>query len=198
MPDGRPLAGVRVPDLVKSQYLGRLNTTWQPDPRMASAIEGGVSARLRPTVRVRLRNAGHRLPSGARVFMCRFFERMADSDPDFLGCLDLVLAILETAGQEADAYDLLADRKRCLFRGLQQIRRFETLLRQSNMETLMLHGIRAPHASPGELMHHMRLIDLICFSIFGKTESIEPPMEEPLRQVPDLDTPEAAIRSLMR
>jgi hypothetical protein len=198
LPDGRPLAGVRVPDLVKSQYLARLNITWQPDPRVASAIESGVSAQLRPTVMVRLRNAGLRLPSGARVFMCRFFERMADSDPDYLDGLDLVLAILETAGQEADAYDLLADRKRCLFRGLQQIRRFETLLRQSNMETLMLHGIRAPHASPGELMHHMRLIDLICFSIFGKTETIEPPMEEPLRQVPDLDTPEAAIRSLMR
>ena len=55
-----------------------------------------------------------------------------------------------------------------------------------------------PTPRPDELMYHMRLIDLICLSIFGKTETIEPPMEEPLRQVPDLDTPEAAIRSLMR
>jgi hypothetical protein len=198
MPDGRLLAGIRVPALVKAQYLARLNITWQSDSRVVSAIESGVSTRLGPTIRVRLRNAGLCLSSGARVFMCRFFERMADSDPDYLDCLDLVLSILETAGQGVGAYDLLADRKRCLFRGLQEIRRFETLLRQSNMETLMLHGVRAPHASPGELIHHMRLIDLICFSIFGKTETIEPPMEEPLRQVSDLDTPEAAIRSLMR
>ena len=198
MPDGRPLAGVRVPDLVKAQYLARLNITWQLDSRVAAAIESGVSVQLRPMVRVRLRNAGLRLPPGARVFMCRFFERMADSEPDYPACLDLVLAILETAGQGADAYDLLVDHKRGLFRGLQQIRRFETLLRRSNMETLMLQGVRAPHASPGELIHHMRLIDLICFSIFGKTETIEPPTEEPVRQVSDLDTPEAAVRSLMR
>lgn len=198
MPDGRSLVGVRVPDLVKSQYLARLNVTWQLDSRVAAAIESGVSAGLRLMVRVRLRNAGIRLSSVARVFMCRFFERMTDSDPDYRGCLDLVLTILETAGQEADPYDLLAEHKRRLFRGLQQVRRFETLLRQSNMETLMLQGVRTPHASPGELIHHMRLIDLICFSIFGRTETIEPPMEEPVRQVSDLDTPEAAVRSLMR
>jgi hypothetical protein len=43
----------------------------------------------------------------------------------------------------------------------------------------------------------MRLIDLICARLFGKTEIIVPPMDAPLRVVTDLDTPDAAVQSLM-
>lgn len=198
MPDSRLLASVRVPDDIKSQYLARLNITWQMDPRVAAAIESGVSAVPLPVVKVRLRNAGIRFTSCLRVFLCRFFERMVDSDPDYLASLDLVLSLLETAGEGADGFDLLAGHKRSLFRSLQQARRFEALRQRSNMETLMLQGVRTPHASPDELMHRMRLIDLICLGMFGKTETIASPMEEPVRQVSDLDTPEAAVHSLLR
>ena len=62
----------------------------------------------------------------------------------------------------------------------------------------MLQGLRAPHVSPSDLIHHMRLIDLICFAMFGRTEAIDLPMEEPVRHVSDLDTAGAAIQSLLR
>lgn len=198
MPDGRPLVRIRVPDFVKSQYLARLSISWQMDSHVAAAIRKGVSAALGPVVKVRLRNAGICPASGRRVFLGRFFERMTDGHPDYLACLDLVLSLLETAGDDVDVYDLLVGSKRALFRSLQQARRFETLLGQSNMETLMLQGVRAPHVSQGELMGRMRLIDLICFGVFGKTEAIELPVEEPVRQVADLETPEAVFRSLLR
>jgi len=198
MPDGMPLVSIMVPDFIKSQYLARLNISWQMDPHVASAIEKGLSAAIRPIVKVRLRNAGICIASGRRVFLCRFFQRMTDSDPDFLVCLDLVLSLLETAGKDIDGYDLLVEHKRSLFLSLQQAKRFETLLGRSNMETLMLQGVRPPHVSPHSLMHHMRLIDLICLRIFGRTESIDLPMEEPVRQVSDMHTAEAAIQSLLR
>ena len=66
------------------------------------------------------------------------------------------------------------------------------------METLMLQGVRAPHISPDVLLHQMRLIDLICFGVFGKTETIDMPLEEPLREISDLENPAAALRSLLR
>ena len=157
-----------------------------------------MSAALGPIVKVRLRNAGICNASGQWVFLCRFFQRMMDSDPDYLACLDLVLSIPDTAGEGIDGYDLLVEHKRSLFRSLQQAKRFEALLAQSNMETLMLQGVRAPHVSRKALMHHMRLIDLICFRIFGKTEAIDLPMEEPVRQVSDLENPGAIIQSLFR
>lgn len=198
MPDGSPLVRVQVPGFIKSQYLARLNIAWQLDSHVAAAIESGVSAGRGPAIKVRLRNAGIRFTSCLQTFLCRFFERMAEDDSDYQACLDLVLSLLETAGEGADVYDLLVGHKRTLFRSLQQTRRFEALLQRSNMETLMLQGVRTPHASPDELLHQMRLIDLICYGAFGKTETIAPPMEEPVRQVSDLDTPEAAIQSLLR
>jgi len=198
MPDGRQLVCIRVPDFIKSQYLARLNISWQMDPHVAAAIQKGLPASMRPIVKVRLRNAGICTASGRRAFLCRFFQRMAPSDPDYLACLDLVLPLLESAGEGVEGFDLLVEHKRALFRTLQQAKRFETLLARSNMETLMLQGVRAPHVSPDALMRDMRLIDLICLRSFGKTESIDLPMEAPVRQVSDRATAEAVIQSLLR
>ena len=198
MPDGRQLVRIRVPDFIKSQYLVRLNISWQMDPHVARAIEKGLPASIKPMVKVRLRNAGIGTASGRGVFLCRFFQRMTYSDPDYLACLDLVLSLIERPGKGVEVYGLLVEHKRSLFRSLQQARRFEALLNRSNMETLMLQGVRAPHVSPDALMHHMRLIDLICLKIFGNTESIDLPVEVPARQVSDRDTAAAAILSLLR
>jgi hypothetical protein len=197
MPDGRPLVSLRVPGFVKSQFLARLNVAWQMDPHVATALHNGLSAAVRPMVKVRLRNAGIGMSAGRRVFLCRFFQRMAEREPDYLACLDLVLSLLQTTDRDVDGCDLLVDHKRSLFRSLQQARRFERLIAQSNMETLMCQGLRATHVSPSVLIHRMRLIDLICVAMFGRTEAIDLPVKEPVRQVSDLDTAEAAIQSLM-
>jgi hypothetical protein len=198
MPDGRQLARIPVPDFIRSQYLTRLNIAWQMDPRVAAAIEKWISAARRVIVKVRLRNAGLRLESGRQDFLARFFERMADNDPDFLACLDLVLSILDNTCEPGDAYALLIAHKQTLFRNLGQARRFQTLLRHSNMETLMLQGVRTPHAACDALMRDMRLIDRVCFGVFGKTEAIDLPTEEPLREVTDLENPTAAMDLLLR
>lgn len=194
MPDGSALTSIQLPDFVKSQYLERLNISWQMDPLVLTAIQNGVTAVSAPVVKVRLRNARIRLTPARQHFLCRFFERMADSDPDFLACLDLMLALLDNTVETVDIYDQLVAHKRSLFRSLQQARRFETLLRQSNMETLMLQGVRAPHAPRDELLRHMRLIDLICVGLFGKTEAIAAPTDQPLRRVSDPDSLDATVR----
>ena len=198
MPDGTVLYFIRLPDFIKSQYLDRLKLDWTLDPAVATAIKAGVSDERVATVRVRLRNGGIRMNGARRQFMCRFFERMVDSAADYLQCLDLVLILIGNLGKDGDAYAHLIDHKRSLFRSLLQARRFETLLQGSNMETLMLQGVRVPHASCDALYDEMRLIDRICIGVFGRTETLELPMEEPLREVSDLDDPAAAVRSLWR
>jgi hypothetical protein len=198
MPDGHALVRILVPDFIKTQYLKRLNITWHIDPGVSAAIEKGTSAKLATIARVRLRNANMKFSPESIRFLCLFFERMPDSDGDYLPCLELVIPILEAAQDKTDGYELLADRKRRLFRGLQQIDRFETLLSKSNMETLMLQGIRAPQASREDLVNQMRRIDRICFHLFGKTEIIASPIEATIQQISDLDTPAAAVKSLMK
>jgi hypothetical protein len=197
MPDGSKLACIAVPDDIKSLYLERLNVTWQLDPYLRAAIEDGAGHDMALKVKVRLRNANLRPTADQRTILCRFFERMADDDPDYLDCLDLFLSLVGRDVNVDDTYDHLVAHKRFLVRSLRQAQRFTDLLRQSNMETLMLQGVRAPHVSPDQLRYHMRLIDLICIRMFAKTEAIAPPMENPLRIVTDLENPAAAVRSLM-
>ena len=198
MPDGRQLACIQVPDFIKSQYLDRLNISWQLDSLVSLAIDKGVSAAMAGKVKVRLRNARICPTAEQQSVLCCFFERMADSETDYMACLELLLSLIGDAGRPVDFYDHLITHKRFLFRSLRQAQRFETLLRRSNMETLMLQGVRAPHAPHDELLYHMRLIDLICARLFGKTEAIALPMEDPLRIVTDLENPAAAIQSLLR
>lgn len=198
MADGHHLARIQVPDFIKARYLERLKITWHMERDLVAAIAEGVSDALAPVVKVRLRNAGLCIAPNQRVFWGRFFQRMVDSDPDYLDCLDLVISILDKAKAQVAVYDLLVGRKRSFFRGLQQAKRFEAALRQSNMETLMLQGVRAPHVSPDALWRQMCLIDLICFKVFGKTDAIDIPLEEPLREIRDLENSAAAVRSLLR
>jgi len=198
MPNGRELVRLRLPEFIKYRYLDRLNVAWQPHTDVVAAIDDQVSAPLRPVVKVRLRNTGLRLESGQALFLGRFFTRMDDGHPDYLACLDLVLSLLDEKKGAVEVYRLLVDYKRTCFRCLQQARRFETLLRRSNMETLMLQGIRPPQESPDEWVRRMALIDRICYGVYGRTEIMAMPVEEPLREVADLDTPAEAFHSLLR
>lgn len=198
LPDNRPLVRIRLPGFIKSRFLARLNIAWPLDPEVAAAIDAGVSPPLQLAVKVRLRNAALSFSAHRQRFLRHFFERMADSAPEYLDCLDLVLPMLASAKRDTDAFDLLVERKRSLFRSLQQARRFEVLLNQSNMETLMLQGVRPPAASCDDLQREMRLVDLICAGTYGKTEVIAPALEAPLRQVSNLKTPEAVVKSLQR
>lgn len=198
MPDGRPLVSIRLPDFVKTQCLERLKISWRLDDRVAAAVMARVSSAGRSVVKVRLRNAGMYFTAAQQVFFCRFLERIPDNDSDYLACLDLMLSLLEAVAERSDGYDILAGYKQRLFRSLQQIKRFDTLLQRSNMEILMLQGVRAPQGSYGALMEQVRLTDRISFNVFGKTEAIDFPVDEPADEVGDLDTPEAIFRSLMK
>lgn len=198
LPDGYPLVSIQLPGFIKSQFLVRLNVSWRVDPDVAAALETGVSQDMRLPVMLRMRNTDLDFTTDRCRFLCRFFERMDHKNVDYPACLDLVLPLLSSKKGDVDVYDLLVERKRILFRSLHQARRFEDLLRRSNMETLMLQGVRAPHVACDDLQREMRLIDQICLGTYGKTEAIAPPVDEPVRQVSDLATPEAAVKSLLR
>ena len=196
MPDGQPLVQIAVPDVTKSGYLTRLNVTWQADHEVAAAIEAGVPTEQARVCKVRLRNARTRITPARRRFLVRFFERMQVDDGG-LACLDLVLALLPIADGEREGYDLLARQKQNLFRSLQQLDRFEARLRKSNMETLMLQGVRTPNLSREAVTEQMRRIDLISHRLYRKTAVIAAPVET-VREVADLATPADTVKALSR
>lgn len=197
LPDGRLLVTVRLPDFIKLQFLARINVTWQLNPEVAAAMAVGVPQALQLSVAVRLRNTAFDFSDNHCRFLCRLFSQVPDGGRDVMDCLEAVLPLMTADPADSHVYDLLVEHKRSLFRSFQQARRFDGLLRRSNMETLMLQGLRPPSASADDLQHQMRLIDRICLQTFGKTETIIAPMERPLRQVMDLQTPEAVVKSLL-
>jgi hypothetical protein len=197
LPDGQPLVRIRLPGFIKAQFLDRLNIAWQMDPQVAAALEANVSADSQLQIKVRLRNAALAPTVNRDRFLSRFFERMPNDSPDYLDCLELVLPLLASAKADANVYDLLVERKRNLYRSLMQARRFEGLLARSNMETLMLQGIRPPQIAASILQQEMRLIDSICLGTYGKTETIAPPIEGPTQHISDLRTAEAVVKSLL-
>ena len=197
MPGGEPLTRIRVPGFIKSRYLDRLNITWQLDARLAAAIERHVASVRQLWLKVRLRNTGRCFSPDQVTLLIRWVERMPDDDPDFDRCLDLVLAITPDSDAPFDPYTLLVAHKRSSWRNLQQVRRFESLLRRSNMETLMLQGVRAPHASAEALIDAMRLVDRICWHVFGQIDTIDLPTESPVRRVEDPNDTDALFRSLL-
>ena len=162
MPNGRDLVCLRLPDFIKKRYLDRLNIAWQPHPDVYAAIDNRVSAPLRPVVKVRLRNAGVRFESDQALFLGRYFTRMDDGHPDFLACLELVLALLDDNSAAVSFYSQLVDYKRTCFRGLQQARRFESLLRRFHIENPTLQGIPPPPEAPGEFGRPPTPIDRLC------------------------------------
>ncbi len=186
MPDGRLLIHITVPDFIKSQFVRRLNLSWQLDLSIKGAIDKGVPKGRQTLVKVRLRNANVRFSPTGQALLCRFFERMPGDDRDYLPGLDLVLTFSKSNAETEDLYEIFAEHKRFLFRSLQQAKRFEAMLARSNMETMMAQGFRATHASKSDLLQRMLLLDGICYRLFGRTEIICSPLEEPLRHVPDI------------
>ena len=65
------------------------------------------------------------------------------------------------------------DKKKACFRSLQQADRFEKQLAKSNMETLLLQGVRVPHINKTEARQKMAFIDRISFAVFGRSEALE-------------------------
>jgi len=88
------------------------------------------------------------------------------------------------------------DEKRRRIAALDQYRRFMHRLAKSNMETLMLSGIRAPCMDEENALKAIGLIEDICSGIYGKTG---PAVADALfsRDLGEFD-PESGIADLIR
>jgi hypothetical protein len=53
------------------------------------------------------------------------------------------------------------------------VAKFEEQLKKSNMETLILQGVRSPYISKDEARNKMRIIDRTSLAVFGKTDYFE-------------------------
>lgn len=184
---GHRIAEVELPDEVVSNYIGQLRLSRTIPDRLARAITAALSDAMILMVRVRIRNSGLSLTPFQETVLCRFFERIPESDPEFEACLDAMIAIVGLPDKASvSLYDRLMREKRTLFIQLRQSQRMERLLRHATMETLMTQGIRGGSIGKEDLLARMRRIDRLCVALTDRTLPMDLPMEIPVREISDI------------
>jgi len=171
-----------MPAFLVDAFLARLNLTWQPaaalselmtrlDTRWLSPIHDREEGCLR--LRVHLRNAGLRQTPVQVLFLCDFFERLPFDDEDFVDKLDFVLVFLNEHEGATNVYQALMDRKKFLFRHLLKNRQTTEWAARTNMETLVMAGVRPSYFDVHAAERSLALIDRIAMAVFGRTEWLD-------------------------
>jgi len=92
---------------------------------------------------------------------------------DLLNSLDFIMGFFEEVPEGRDIYQALMDKKRFYFRNFQNAVKFEEKLKKSNMETLLLQGIRSPYIDKTDALNKIAMIDTISLAVFGRTDYSE-------------------------
>lgn len=171
LPDGRGRLTLRACPWAAERFLARLNISRKTDRALAETIRRRVPEPYRTLCRVRLRNARSVYGGGKASFLCAFFEKMKSDFNELLDGFDFLLAFLEETADDADLYGALLRKKRFHLRNLQKAKNFEIRLNGSNMETLLMQGVRMPYIDQAEARRSIGLIDGICRAVFGRCES---------------------------
>lgn len=156
------------------QFVSRLNILRQLNARVIMAVDHHVDEKLRKPVKVRLRNKQGEMSENKISFLCSFFEKMRSQSRMFMKCVDFVLGFLDEIKGEKDIFAELINKKKFYFQNLQKAEKFEKQLRQSNMETLMMQGVKMVIINADEAREKMEIIDTICRAVFGRTEYFAP------------------------
>jgi hypothetical protein len=179
-----PLAGGKIvmnmPSSAMVRFIHHLNLDWQLDPRMGIVIDACFQGQRNLQIRVPLRNARIDLTPPRWTFLKYFLQNFSPAHGDFDPCLSLVLALLPQMDSGTDTYHLLAEQKKHAFQTLLQAQRFQRLLQRSNMETLMLQGLRPPPESIASLRCQMRRMDAVSRAVFGKCAYFQTPVRTTL------------------
>lgn len=153
------------------RFISRLNLFRVLEPGITAAIDQYVDEpHLNATVKVRLRSRIKTLQDDKIAFLCRFFEKISSRNRLFLKSLDFIIYFLNELKQRADIYDELIHRKWLFFQNIQKAQMLEKKLQASNIETLMMQGVRMTTMDVAEAHQKMEIIDSLCRALFGKTE----------------------------
>ncbi len=159
-----------MPEAAVRQFVYRLNLSSPLDKRLTAAIDRHVQDDLRAIVKVRLRGRVKNPQDDKIAFLCDFFKKMRSQSRLFLNSLNFIIHFLNELNTIDKIYDDLVNRKWFLFQNIQKSKMLEQKLQKSNIETLMMQGIRLTGIDMADTRLKMEVIDCICRTMFGKTE----------------------------
>ena len=173
LPDNAGSFSVRVPAFGLDHFISHLNLSNHLDAALAAAVDRYVPEEKQPGIRVALRNSRIDFSEKNIIWLKALFSAYPLLDDVFEPAITFSLGFLEDVGADQDIYTGLAKLKKRLFAALEKNRAFMERLQKSNMETLILQGIRSTAVNPEAVKSTMAIIDRICFAVFGMTEHLE-------------------------
>ena len=195
-PEGTCLTTIDIPPFVLLTFVQRLNTTWRPPLQLAQVLELYPWDDRGLAVRVLLRNAGVQWNEAQISLMAHYLDKMSKASEAFETGLAFILSILSELEPGMDAFDFLVAKKFFYFQSLCRAEAFERKRRSSNMEIMILQGSRAAHGSIAQWRQNMQRIDLVCQTLFGRTQFFQQP-EAHCLEVENVDTARQ-IQDVMR
>lgn len=181
IPGSDAVVPTTMPAFLVDAFLARLNTPWQPAEALNASMAQLDAHALSPTgdeqegrhwLRVLLRNAALRQTPVQIRFLCDFFACLSPEDEAFVDKLTFMLVFMKEHEDSTNLYLSLMDRKKFIFQHLLKARRSGELAARTNMETLIMTGVRTPYFDVPTAERTLILIDSIAMAVFGRTECL--------------------------
>jgi hypothetical protein len=174
LPGSGPDLSIPLTEDQLDRFLTRLKLTKSWPPALDKVLDTCLQEDARLRARIMLRN-GTAAPGPA---FARFFEALLGKLPgrhrDFWPALDLVIRLAAELEATSDPFALLSRHKQRAFQMVEQQRELEHRLQTSNIETLLGQGQRVPPLSRSEARRQMRIIDVVCQAVYGRTSYFQP------------------------
>ena len=166
-PDDRGSLKIEMPDSVVSQFISRLNISKKQHKKVFCAVNNYVDKNHKNCVRVKLRNTRFAYTDNKILFLRCFFEKIKSDSNEFIECLDFILDFLDELQDDNDIFQALMDKKILYSQNLQKTEKFEEQIKENNMETLILQGVKIPYINKESTLNKMRIIDKINRAVFS-------------------------------
>ena len=169
MPDDGVKITLSLTPGIITAFVSRLKLTQRLPLKLRTVINQQSDQETALRIKVKLRNSGMKFTSASIDFLCAFFKALSQSKrfPDYL---DFVIPFVESLPANTTIRMALQNQRNQCQNHIDLANRFEILLKQSNMETLMLQGIRTPYISKAETLAKIAVIDDIYYAIMARTE----------------------------
>jgi hypothetical protein len=171
-PDNRGKASVPMTAPASRSFINRLYVYRKLDSRLLQAIDIYLPKKTQTRIKVKLRNSRVVWTENRVEFFCSFFQKFTREDPYPVICF-----MLEFFCEHSDNKNILESlcaKKKSLFLNLQTASKAESLMKKSNMESVILSGIKIPYVDKKEIMEKMIIIDRVTLDVFGVIENFEP------------------------
>ncbi|HBN26049.1 MAG TPA: hypothetical protein DD405_01075 [Desulfobacteraceae bacterium] len=145
--------------LIFDSLVGRLNISKQINSKIITAVNRHIPDKIRPAVKVRLRNTRFRFYDNLIIFLNLFFKSESSKRSNFLEILDFLLNFFHEIEENNDISDSLNEKKEFYLQRLENAAILHEQLKKNNMEIMTAQNVRIPAINIPEITRKIRIID---------------------------------------